>query len=142
MTGVSALVITIGCLLTPAGDRVAVFWPLLSFTGMGIAFLYFWPVLLALISEAAPAKMNATLMGGAFLSLFVGSVLMGWVGSFYSQMTPARFWALDGAIGLAGGILVFVFKRTINTALGRDDALADESAPDGPPSFVPADRKA
>ena len=75
-------------------------------------------------SEAAPAKMNATLMGGAFLSLFVGSVLMGWVGSFYSQMTPARFWALDGAIGLAGGVLVFAFKGTIRAALGRDDAPA------------------
>jgi POT family proton-dependent oligopeptide transporter len=93
---------------------------------MGIAFLYFWPVLLALISEAAPAKMNATLMGGAFLSLFAGSVLMGWVGSFYSEMTPARFWALDGAIGLAGGIMIFAFKRTISATLGRDAAEPDE----------------
>ncbi|HEU4967418.1 peptide MFS transporter [Sphingomonas sp.] len=140
LTGISALVITAGCLLTPAGSRVAVLWPLLSFAGMGVAFLYFWPVLLALISEAAPAKMNATLMGGAFLSLFVGSVLMGWVGSFYSQMTPARFWALDGAIGLAGGILVFLFKDAISAALGRDDPPADTTSSDSSQPLVSADQ--
>lgn len=58
------------------------YWPLIGYAGMGgVAFLYYWPVLLALISQAAPPKMNATLMGGAFLSLFVGSVLMGGLGS-------------------------------------------------------------
>jgi POT family proton-dependent oligopeptide transporter len=117
LTGVSALVITLGSLVTPAGSRVAVYWPLISFAGMGVAFLYFWPVLLALISQAAPAKANATLMGGAFLSLFAGSVLMGWVGSFYGAMTPAAFWTLDAAIGFAGGVLVLLLKRPIETAL-------------------------
>ena len=37
----------------------------------GIAFLYYWPTLLALVSRAAPAKVNATMMGVAFMSLFV-----------------------------------------------------------------------
>jgi len=121
LTGVSASVITLGCILTPAGSRVAVYWPLISFAGMGVAFLYFWPVLLALISEAAPPKMNATLMGGAFLSLFLGSVLMGWVGSFYSEMTPAMFWALDAAIGFAGGVLILALKSPISRALSTTD---------------------
>jgi POT family proton-dependent oligopeptide transporter len=121
LTGASALIITLGTLVTPAGSRVAVYWPLISFTGMGIAFLYFWPVLLALISQAAPPKANATLMGGAFLSLFAGSVLMGWVGSFYSQMTPATFWALDAAIGFAGSVLILLLKRPIEDALAAHD---------------------
>src|SRR5437667_574434 len=38
------------------------FWPFLYSAGLGISFLYYWPTLLALVSRAAPAKMNATLM--------------------------------------------------------------------------------
>ena len=128
LTGVSALVITAGCLLTPAGSRVAVYWPLISFAGMGVAFLYFWPVLLALISETAPPKMNATLMGGAFLSLFAGSVLMGWVGSFYSQMSPAKFWTLDAAIGFAGSVLIVLLKRSITRTLAACDPAPETGA--------------
>ncbi len=117
LSGVSAGILAIGCLFPAADGRVAVYWPLLSFAGMGVAFLYFWPVLLALISQAAPPKMNATLMGGAFLSLFVGSVLMGWVGSFYSGMRPEAFWTLDAAIGFAGGIIALAAARPLSRAL-------------------------
>ena len=84
--------------------KVGVIWPILCFAGMGLAFIWYWPVLLALISLAAPKKVNSTLMGASFLSLFVGSVIMGWVGSFYDQMTPAAFWMVDAAIGFAGAI--------------------------------------
>ena len=117
LTGVSAAILAIGSLLPGADGRVAVYWPLACFAGMGVAFLYFWPVLLALISQAAPPKMNATLMGGAFLSLFVGSVLMGWVGSFYSTMRPEVFWAIDALIGFAGGAIVLLVRRPMQRAL-------------------------
>ena len=90
LTGASALFLVAGSLLTGPDGRVAVYWPLACFAGMGVAFLYYWPVLLALISRAAPAKVNATMMGGAFLALFAGSVTMGWVGSFYARDGPGR----------------------------------------------------
>jgi hypothetical protein len=35
------------------------------------------------VSRAAPAKVNATLMGLAFMSLFVSNNLIGWIGGFY-----------------------------------------------------------
>ena len=84
---------------------------------MGFAFIYYWPVLLALISEAAPAKVNSTLMGGAFLSLFAGSIIMGWVGSFYDQMGNAAFWTLDAGIALAGALVIFAVTRPLTRAL-------------------------
>jgi POT family proton-dependent oligopeptide transporter len=117
LTGVSAAILAVGCLFPGADGRIAVYWPLIGFFGMGVAFLYFWPVLLALISRAAPAKMNATLMGGAFISLFLGSLGMGWVGSFYDRMTPAAFWSMDAAIGLVGGLIVFAIQRPLVRAL-------------------------
>jgi POT family proton-dependent oligopeptide transporter len=56
-------------------------------------------------------------MGGSFLSLFVGSVIVDWVGSFYAEMDPALFWALDAAFGLAGGLIVLAIGRPLSRAL-------------------------
>ena len=79
--------------------------------------MWYWPVTLAMVSKAAPAKVNSTLMGGSFLAIFVGVVTMGWVGSFYDGMSPAAFWTLDAAIGFAGAILVFLLAPVLNRAL-------------------------
>jgi len=115
--GVSALLMAAGSMGLQDGGKVSVLWALAGFFGMGIAFMWYWPVLLALVSKAAPAKVNSTLMGGAFLSLFVGSTTMGWVGSFYDQMSPAAFWTLDAAIGFAGALLAFALHRPLSRIL-------------------------
>ena len=92
-------------------------WPFLYCAGQGIAFLYYWPTLLALVSRAAPASVNATMMGFAFMSLFVANNLIGWIGGFYEKMGPVAFWAMHAAIGATGGVLVLLFagplKRTL-----------------------------
>ena len=115
--GVSALLMAAGSMGLQDGGKVSVLWALAGFFGMGIAFMWYWPVLLALVSKAAPTKVNSTLMGGAFLSLFVGSTTMGWVGSFYDQMSPAAFWTLDAAIGFAGALLAFALHRPLSRIL-------------------------
>lgn len=122
ITGVSALFLVAGSLLAGADGKVGVIWPILCFFGMGLAFIWYWPVLLALISLAAPKKVNSTLMGASFMSLFVGSVIMGWVGSFYDQMSPAAFWTIDAAIGFAGALLVLLLSPILRRALEPRDA--------------------
>jgi proton-dependent oligopeptide transporter, POT family len=92
-------------------------WPFLCNGLMGIAFLYYWPTLLALVSRAAPAKVNATLMGLAFMSLFISNNLIGWLGGFYEKMGPTRFWAMNAAIAAGGGLLVILFGRRLGRAL-------------------------
>ena len=115
--GASALLLTTGCLLTPADQRVSVLWALAAFFGMGIGFMWYWPVLLAIVSQAAPPKVNSTLMGGAFLSLFIGSTTMGWVGSFYDQMGNAAFWTIDAMIALGGALLLFLIRKPLGRLL-------------------------
>lgn len=92
-------------------------WPFLYSAALGIAFLYYWPTLLALVSRAAPAKVNATLMGLAFMSLFISNNLVGWIGGFYEKMTPAEFWAMHAAIAAGGGLLVVLLGRRLSRAL-------------------------
>ena len=92
-------------------------WPFLYSAVLGISFLYYWPTLLALVSRAAPAKVNATLMGLAFMSLFLSNTLIGWIGGFYEKMSPAAFWAMHAAIAAGGGLLVLLFGRRLSRAL-------------------------
>jgi POT family proton-dependent oligopeptide transporter len=57
------------------------------------------------------------MVSGAYLSLFVGNILMGWVGTYYEKMTPAQFWLLDAGISATGAVLILIFGRSLNRAL-------------------------
>jgi POT family proton-dependent oligopeptide transporter len=98
--------ILVAASVAAGGAPVHPIWPVVYSAGLGISFLYYWPTLLALVSRAAPARMNATLMGLTFMSLFVANNLVGWIGGFYEKMSPATFWAVHAAISAAGGLLV------------------------------------
>jgi proton-dependent oligopeptide transporter, POT family len=103
-------------------------WPFLYSALLGISFLYYWPTLLALVSRAAPAKVNATLMGLVFMSLFISNNLIGWIGGFYEKMTPAAFWAMHAAIAAGGALSVVLFGRRLSRAL-HPARRVDELAP-------------
>lgn len=118
IVGASALLLVAGCLLPGADGKVSVLWALAAYVGMGAAFMWYWPVTLALVSQSAPSKVNSTMMGGAFLAWFVATTTMGWVGSFYDQMSNAAFWTLDAAIGFAGALITFIARKPLSRGLG------------------------
>ena len=109
--------ILVAAIVSSRGEPVHPVWPALCAAGMGVAFLYQWPTVLALVSRAAPARINATMMGITFLSLFVSNNLIGWIGGFYEQLTPAQFWLLHAAIAACGGLSIMLFGRRIARAL-------------------------
>jgi proton-dependent oligopeptide transporter, POT family len=109
--------ILVATIVASGGAPIHPIWPFLYSAGLGISFLYYWPTLLALVSRAAPAKVNATLMGLAFMSLFISNNLIGWIGGFYEKMTPAEFWAMHAAIAAGGGLLVGLFGRRLGRVL-------------------------
>ncbi|MGD0190646.1 MAG: peptide MFS transporter [Rhizomicrobium sp.] len=114
ITVVANLVLVPACL---SSSRASMIFPIAYEVILGIGFLYYWPTLLALVSRAAPQGTKATLMGCAFLSLFVSNFIIGWIGSFYERMTPAEFWALHAAIAAAGAGLVLVLRRPLERIL-------------------------
>jgi len=61
----AANLVLVAAIAGSRGAPVHPFWPFLACAVQGIAFLYYWPTLLALVSRAAPAKLNATLLGHA-----------------------------------------------------------------------------
>jgi POT family proton-dependent oligopeptide transporter len=96
---------------------VNIVWPFLATTGLGIGFVYYWPTLLSLVSRTAPPQTKSTMMGAAFISLFVAGTIMGWLGGFYEKIGPAEFWALHAAIAAATGVLVLLFGSRLSRAL-------------------------
>ncbi len=110
-------VILVAAIVASAGGPVHPFWPFLYCVGLGIAFIYYWPTMLALVSRVAPPQVNSFMMGIVFTSLFLGNILTGWTGSLYEKMSPTEFWALHAAIGATGGVLVLVFGGRLERAL-------------------------
>jgi POT family proton-dependent oligopeptide transporter len=122
----SALLLALSAALAGPG-RVTALLPFVGFTGMGVAFLYYWPTLLALVSQAAPPRLNATLMGTVFLTLFVSNMIIGWFGGYYEPLGPVDFWLVDAAIAAVGGGLVLLFGRAL--ARGLKPAAIDSTVP-------------
>jgi POT family proton-dependent oligopeptide transporter len=98
-------------------ERTSALLPALAFAAIGSAFVWYWPVTLALVSRTAPARVNATLMGMAYLAIFAGNIAMGWIGSFYEKMTPTGFWLLNVGVAATGAVLVMLFGRRLTRVL-------------------------
>jgi POT family proton-dependent oligopeptide transporter len=111
------LILVAGCAVS---NRVPVIVPVLYDVLLGIAFLYYWPTLLALVSRCAPARLRSTLMGTVFLTLFVSNMTMGRIGGFYETMTPLEFWLLHAAIAATGGMLALLAGRQLERVLAAD----------------------
>jgi len=43
---------------------------------------------------------------------------MGWVGSFYEEMSNVAFWALVAGIAFAGSLLLLAVRKSLAEALG------------------------
>ena len=112
-----ANLILVAAITAYGSGKVLWVWPFLFCAVQGVGFMYFWPPFLSLVSRAAPPQVNATMMGGAFLVLFVANNLIGWIGTFYEQLGPLAFWALHAGIGGVGGVLAFIFSRTFGRIL-------------------------
>lgn len=122
--GIGTGIIAIGALLLAFGnlglnepDSVGAGWALAGWLTMGLAWMYYWPTTLAIVSRAAPPRLVSTLMGVAFLSPFVAHVMAGWVGSNFDKMHPSTFWALDAAIAFTGAVIILAFRKRLQSAL-------------------------
>jgi POT family proton-dependent oligopeptide transporter len=113
----AANLVLVLAIFAAGGGQVHWVWVFLYCAIQGIGFLYYWPTLLALVSRKAPAQVNATMMGLAFMSVFVGNIVIGWIGGFYERMTPLEFWLMHAGIAACGGVLVMLSRRTLARAL-------------------------
>jgi len=113
-----------------------VLFPVVYDVLMGVAFIYYWPTLLALVSQAAPRRLKSTLMGVAFLSLFVSNTTIGRLGGYYETLGPTSFWMLHAGIAATGGLLAMLFGRRLTRIL-TDGAVPILESDAVPPQATP-----
>lgn len=102
---------------TSDAARVSPLWLLLYFCLITVSELLFSPIMLSLASCIAPRGSRGLTMGMWFLTIFFGNLLSGWIGGFWSNLSPASFFALVGAVAAIGGLMI-LFSR-----LWQDDVL-------------------
>jgi POT family proton-dependent oligopeptide transporter len=106
-----------GAALLPG--RVSPLFPIFYEIVLGVAFIWQWPTLLALVSRVAPQRLKSTLMGAAFLTLFAANMTIGRIGALYEHLTPAEFWLMNALIAATGAALAFLLRKPLGPVLDR-----------------------
>jgi POT family proton-dependent oligopeptide transporter len=117
--GLACVLLSLGQWTAGAG-KVSILWPVLFHFVVGMGYLFSAPVALALVSRAAPASVNAMMVGGYYLGLFVAGIFSGWLGRFYEPLHPPLFWLLHAAIGMVGALVLLGVRRRLGLWLGPD----------------------
>lgn len=103
--------------LTKGTGNVALFWPVTFHFILAAGFLYVGPIMMSLVSRAAPAAINATMVSSYYLSIFAGGFLSGWLGRFYETMTAAGFWLMHAAIVGGGFVCILLLRNSLARAM-------------------------
>jgi proton-dependent oligopeptide transporter, POT family len=94
-----------------AGGKAGWLWLIAYFAVLTLSELCFWPITLSLVSRLAPEGARSMIMGAWFATSFVGNLLAGWLGGFWSSLSPDAFFMAVAGIGtLAGGLIVLVSR--------------------------------
>ncbi|WP_305097869.1 peptide MFS transporter [Croceibacterium aestuarii] len=118
----SMLALAAGAWQTGVSGKAAIVWPAIAYFLSGVAFMFSWPTILALVSRRAPPGVNAMAVAAAYLALFVSGIVVGWLGRFYEQMPHWQFWLLHAAMCLAGAVLLTILGPMLRRRMDALDA--------------------
>jgi POT family proton-dependent oligopeptide transporter len=107
-----------GQLAAGADGRIPLAWPIVFHLASNVGWLFLAPTAMALFARAAPASVNALMVGVYYLSIFSGSLLSGRIGVLYERVEPQVFWLLHAAIVGGGGVLLLLLAPWFRRELG------------------------
>lgn len=103
------------------GDGAHWLWLIGYHVLFAVAYLFIWPVGMALFARAAPPAANAMFIGIFYTSVFFANMIVGVVGGWYGHMTPVSFWTVQALIGLSGFLLILFFSGPVRRILRARD---------------------
>ena len=115
----SAGSLALGSWLAGPDGKASMIFPLIGFTLSGIAFMWTWPTVLALVSRRAPAKVNAMMIAVTYLTAFATGIGSGYIAGYYEAMGPTAFWVMHAGIALTGSTAIMLFGRTLKRAMDK-----------------------
>src|SRR6185295_13503285 len=102
-----------------AGDegRASALWLIGYFILVTLGELYLSPTSLSVVTKVAPVRVQSTVMGLSFATIFAGNFLAGWLGSFWTGMSKPAFFLMIALIAAAAGVLIVALKRPLAGAI-------------------------
>jgi POT family proton-dependent oligopeptide transporter len=119
--GVALSYLLLGGIIALAGGSL-VHWAIVVafFLLYTLAEIYILPIGLSLFATLSPSRFAATTIAAWFLASFAGNLLSGYVGTWWSEMSPAAFFAAMGIIATAAGValasLALLQRRAVSVA--------------------------
>ncbi len=93
-----------------AGGKASWLWLFGFFVVITIGELYLSPVGLSLVTKVAPVRILSMMMGVWLATSFIGGLLAGWLGGFWSRMEKPEFFLLVAAIAAVAGTIIFACR--------------------------------
>jgi proton-dependent oligopeptide transporter, POT family len=116
MCGLSYLLMAGVAIIAGAG-KASWLWLFLFNAVLTTGELYLSPVGLSLVSKVAPARAVSAMMGVWFIANFLGNLLEGYLGSFWSRMDKPEFFTMIAAIALTAAVAIAAFNRPLKPIL-------------------------
>lgn len=111
VAGIAPLVLALAATIAAAGGhRVSLGWAALFEVINDIGFSNVFPIGLALYSRAAPKGYGGLMVSLYLVHLFMGNMLVGWVGGLLEKMSGSAFWLLHSGVVLAAAAVFFVVR--------------------------------
>ena len=101
------------------GGKASWLWLALYFAVITFAELYFSPIALSLVSRLAPESSRSAVMGLWFTTSFVGNLLAGWLGGFWSSLSHVAFFLVAAAVAALAGALIAASRGMMRELLAE-----------------------
>jgi POT family proton-dependent oligopeptide transporter len=118
ISGIAPLVLAAAATVAAvSGHRVSLGWAAAFEVINDIGFSNVFPIGLALYSRAAPKGYGALMVSLYFVHLFMGNMLVGWVGGLFEKMSASAFWMLHSGVVFAAAAIFFVVRAAAGKLL-------------------------
>jgi POT family proton-dependent oligopeptide transporter len=101
-----------------AGDgKASWLWLFAYFVVITTGELYLSPIGLSLVSKVAPVRHVSMMMGVWLGTSFIGNLLAGYLGSFWSSMEKPAFFLMIAGVALAASAVIWALDRPLRSTL-------------------------
>jgi POT family proton-dependent oligopeptide transporter len=122
--GLSTAWLAMGHLAVANGAKIPLAWAIVFHLASNVGWLYFTPTAVAVVAKAAPASVNALMIGVYNIAVVGGSIASGRLGVLYERIDPQSFWLLHAAIVAAGGVVLLALAPVLRRELRPTQAQA------------------
>jgi POT family proton-dependent oligopeptide transporter len=124
------MLVAASALVASSGQKAGLVWAFAFAIINDLGFANILPIGLALYSRAAPRGLSGLMIGVYYVHLFIGNLLVGWLGGLLEKMSGAAFWGLHAALILAAAAALVGLRMT----WGRSLAPAYDAPAEGAPA--------